>query len=342
MISNKQPLVFKTVTLSITAFIALIFPVTHAGQPPLSSTDWVRLQSESGDISIALPSDGWMIDVEEGETRIHRSVTGMIIHLVMKPRSDAKSEFLRLANTWWKGMDVKQYEFNDFVVGQTVRNTETRNVNRHYTWMYLASSKGAYTIAINANGSALGLTKSILASLQLNQKPIFATSEPVPMAAKTLSADKLTTNEVVTNALSKPDSKQSKLVILSEKTGKEMPVSLDTPLSLDEQPKTGTDEDILDRSLIKYSRQLTVLRRPSPKFPSSGLRSGLVRLRVEFKADGTIGEIGLVESAGRSYDEAAFKAARKIKFIPAMVDGKPIDVAPVLPYSFRIVSRVVR
>lgn len=64
--------------------------------------------------------------------------------------------------------------------------------------------------------------------------------------------------------------------------------------------------------------------------------SGLIRLRVGFSADGEVKHILIIKPLGYGLDEQAVRAARGIKFEPAIKDGKPISQVKVVEYSFAI------
>jgi TonB family protein len=63
---------------------------------------------------------------------------------------------------------------------------------------------------------------------------------------------------------------------------------------------------------------------------------GSVRLAILLQADGTVGHILKLSGLGYGLDEEAIKAAKKIKFVPRMVDGKPVAVVIVREYTFTI------
>jgi TonB family protein len=61
-----------------------------------------------------------------------------------------------------------------------------------------------------------------------------------------------------------------------------------------------------------------------PAYTEDGRRhrvTGIIMLRVEYRADGTIGEVTALNSLGYGLDEAAIAAARKTVFIPAVRNG---------------------
>ena len=53
-------------------------------------------------------------------------------------------------------------------------------------------------------------------------------------------------------------------------------------------------------------------------------------------ADGTIGPIKLVKSLDRGLDNEAFKAAKRVKFLPSEIAGKPVDRSREIQYTFSI------
>ncbi len=71
-----------------------------------------------------------------------------------------------------------------------------------------------------------------------------------------------------------------------------------------------------------------LLSAPAPRYPRSALRtgaSGNVVLRIEVRADGRVGEVGVVESSRhRDLDREAMRAVRRWRFQPALQDGRPV------------------
>jgi TonB family protein len=54
--------------------------------------------------------------------------------------------------------------------------------------------------------------------------------------------------------------------------------------------------------------------------------SGALALTVELRADGTVGEIKIVQGLGHGLDESATEAARRIVFLPTVKDRKFVTV----------------
>jgi hypothetical protein len=64
--------------------------------------------------------------------------------------------------------------------------------------------------------------------------------------------------------------------------------------------------------------------------------SGVVRLKVIFQADGTIGKIVPIVRLPFGLTEQAIKSARGIKFQPSTLNGAPIDVTKFVEYNFTL------
>ncbi|MBI4470077.1 MAG: energy transducer TonB [Acidobacteria bacterium] len=100
-------------------------------------------------------------------------------------------------------------------------------------------------------------------------------------------------------------------------------------------------ESLAEAGRSKEAREIrdpVVLSHVKPEFSREADLAGIeatVDLEVEFKSDGTIGQIRLNRWAGFGLDEAAMAAARKLRFTPAMVRGVPVTTWQRLVYNFR-------
>lgn len=80
-------------------------------------------------------------------------------------------------------------------------------------------------------------------------------------------------------------------------------------------------------------------KKPMAKFDSSvkiSEGSGHVKVAVEFKQDSTVGFIFPFYTTSEKLIKGAVEAASKIRFEPAVKDGKPVTVVLVIEYSFQI------
>ncbi len=114
-----------------------------------------------------------------------------------------------------------------------------------------------------------------------------------------------------------------------------VPVPEQTPLADPSQPQPANNQPAGE------SREASVLEIPKPQYPALSLRlgeSGLVELEVEVKADGSVGEIRIVQSPGfKRLEDAAITAIRQARFEPALEADHPIP--SVLRVPFRFVRR---
>ena len=78
-----------------------------------------------------------------------------------------------------------------------------------------------------------------------------------------------------------------------------------------------------------------LLAKPEPVYPAEG-RRGKVVLRAVFAADGTVTNIRVISTVDDELTESAVKAARRIRFVPATRNGKPVPMWIQLEYNFNL------
>jgi hypothetical protein len=59
-------------------------------------------------------------------------------------------------------------------------------------------------------------------------------------------------------------------------------------------------------------------------------------LRIGLRADGQVGDIEVLETPSKAYGRICARAASKIRFIPAMKDGKPVDSVLTIRYVAKL------
>jgi TonB family protein len=98
-------------------------------------------------------------------------------------------------------------------------------------------------------------------------------------------------------------------------------------------PDTG-ERIFTGREVDQKARLLT---KPEPHYTEAARREGItgvVVLKVIFSATGEVNYIRVVSGLPHGLTEQAIKAAKKIKFIPAMKDGKAVSMWIQLEYNF--------
>jgi len=89
------------------------------------------------------------------------------------------------------------------------------------------------------------------------------------------------------------------------------------------------------------SADVTVLYKPNPAYSAEGRErriQGDVVLEVIFLASGQIKVTRVVSGLGFGMDDEAIRAAQRIRFTPAMRDGKPVDISARIRIEFRLVG----
>ena len=78
-----------------------------------------------------------------------------------------------------------------------------------------------------------------------------------------------------------------------------------------------------------------LLAKPEPVYPGDGLR-GKVVLRAVFAGDGTVTNIRVISTTHDELTDRSIDAARRIRFVPARKDGKPVPMWMQLEYNFNL------
>lgn len=82
-----------------------------------------------------------------------------------------------------------------------------------------------------------------------------------------------------------------------------------------------------------------LVKKPDPTYSEKAKSeqiTGTVILKCVFAADGTVTNIRVVQGLPYGLTEKAVEAARKIKFVPATKDGKPVSMWMQLEYNFNL------
>lgn len=87
----------------------------------------------------------------------------------------------------------------------------------------------------------------------------------------------------------------------------------------------------------QVSTKARVVNKPEPEYTSAALEHkvrGIVILRAVFAADGTVKHITVIRGLPDGLTEACMAAAKKIKFVPATVNGQPVSMWMQIEYAF--------
>ena len=98
-------------------------------------------------------------------------------------------------------------------------------------------------------------------------------------------------------------------------------------------------EDSLKAKQDATYENVRILAKPRPSYTDSARQNnvaGDVKLKVTFRANGSIGDISVVSGLQGGLTEQAIIAAKKVVFLPARKNGKLVTAALTIQYSFSI------
>jgi TonB family protein len=89
----------------------------------------------------------------------------------------------------------------------------------------------------------------------------------------------------------------------------------------------------------EVEQKVRILSKPEPSYTAEARQNqinGTVVLRAVFSASGEVTDIRAVSGLPDGLTERAIAAAKQIKFVPAMKDGRPVSVSMQLQYNFNL------
>jgi TonB family protein len=105
----------------------------------------------------------------------------------------------------------------------------------------------------------------------------------------------------------------------------------------------GSDPNEDDRDRVypphDVGTRARVISKPEPQYTEQARRNqvtGTVVLRVIFSSAGEVTNIQAVQKLGDGLTEKAIAAAREIRFVPAMRNGRPVSIYMQLEYNFNL------
>ncbi|HEX8735407.1 MAG TPA: energy transducer TonB [Pyrinomonadaceae bacterium] len=293
-----------------TLFLTFILSLVAAAQ---ETEKWTKIASPKGDFTAQIPPN-FLVDNEDDAFRVYAFDNQAKMTVEIEEKSDAKSRVMMMRQfPPEKGVRASQFEMGNFS-GNVFQHEKDKGI---LMTIYMASSKSFISVFARANEPKEASVLNFLYSIRLNNQPLFKNAR--------------TDNQAAENAISLASLKTSPIVLsmLKIKDADKAPVKYAL-----EDAKKDEEED-----LNKYSRPFFTLRNPRASYTDRGRENGVngsVRLKVLFRADGQIGEITVLQKLPDGLTEQALNAARKIKFVPAEIDGKPVDITKAVEYTFTL------
>lgn len=301
--------------LALVAFVPELL-----GQEKANEAVWHRYSTSAGDLTFAFPNKNVLVDQNDSKTSIYFSEIGLYLSVRAERMKGAKNRFLELSRLP-SAEEYKGFKLDD-LYGRWRRDTN-KVKGTDSVFFELASKSGFYRIAARSRDGRDSDLERFLRSIRVNGSQLINTQiSEEPEEKSVTMIESLPISDKVVEALkrSTPDK-----------------LSYTRPSKRDKSTEIENGDDTSDEPPRKYSSDTIILRNPFPRRDESGRAIRLprvVKFRATFRADGTIGPVELLQSIDKGYDDLAFEALIGIKFIPAEIDGKPVDVVRIIEYSF--------
>lgn len=303
-------------------FLLFAFTQSYAQENSVSAAKWNRLESDDKAFSIAFPPSA-IVDAEDRKysqkLRIIGFQNGVEMELTVvkdpnvreRPRNIRPNDLNQLSS-----MTVGEFSVLQIRPGGTAAG------KKFVSSFWIIKKDMLYLVKINAKTGQEAEAARFLFSINLQGNPLFVQKdkkdkadfpeEIVPMANLKTSAE-------VEEAFDRKFEK-GKINVAYEASSNEL---------------NEVEYDGLTRKVVIVDRPFPILSMGYGA-PPNGMFS--VRLKINFRANGQIGDITVLSIENKEFSKACIEAARKIRFIPAQINGKNADTVDIVEYTAQIFS----
>ncbi len=304
---------------SILSILFLLFAFTplFAQEINVSTAKWNRIESDDKDFSVAFPPNA-LIDAEDRQygqkLRIVAFQNGveLEIRIIKDPTAKDRLQNIQPAN----GGKVSTYKFGDFSILQSESISPLKKFDGTF---WILKKNTLYNLKITApTGQELEVLR-FLYSVKLQDKPLFVQKEKIDYPEEKIDVGALKTSPEISEAFNRKIEK-SKINVTYEVAS----------------------EDLNNAQIPGMTRKVVIVDRPYPDLGAS-FRNGVngkfsVKLKINFRANGQIGDIAVLSVENKDFSKACVEAARKIRFVPAQINGKNADSVEIVDYTVQIFS----
>jgi hypothetical protein len=298
----------------IFAILILTLSSGALAQPatPPDEIKWTRIETEKKELSAAFPPN-FIVDAEKKENGRRYTITGwqngVRMELHVTKNSNARDQ-LRFVRARGEG------EFSDFTVnGLKGKRNSVSASGKFSENIHLASDEYYYLLKTEAGDGTKEEIKRFLFSIQVKGKAMYVSDKKPDSAEETVALADLKTSPEVLEALNRKVEK--------------------TQIKITRELAPLPSETVNDENL---SRPPIVVFRPRIEYRPNSEQGGSFEatLKVNFLANGQIGDITVYSGADKGFVNACIDAVRKIKFIPAQINGKNVDSIDTEYYAMQI------
>ncbi len=290
--------------------IAAVLPVFSQ-----DASKWLRVEFEDKRLSVAVPQTN-IIDTKKRELdqqlRIVAFESGVEMEVHLR-KSKVAADHIRDRKKS-DNINTDSFTISDFIVlksppiisgGKSVRHSLTIIINDNLYVLFSRSKTGEEKEALR-----------FLRSIRIEDKPLFVPNEETILPEASVSVSSLKTSPEIIEAEKR-------------KTGK---FKGKVTYELQElNPDTNSET-------VGLTHRALIIEQPLPRFsPPSNIIGSIeqisVRLKVQFRADGQVGDIIVLSNVDKNFTESSIDLARKIKFVPARQGGEFVDSFQIVGYS---------
>lgn len=263
-----------------------------------------------------------------GEVEVSAPSQGLVLH-----EEELSQVSLDLPDAWFTISLDKRRTGKDFlkdIKSNKKENTrvEPRKIGETRVKIETIDREGYYRVAVNIAGREIGYRLAVgaaskdneslrrfLGSIRISGQPLLPELGSAASTGDVLPIEKLQINQIVFDSLKAPDSSPA-----DAKFAK-IPDDPDSPFD------------------ATFNRRLFLVRKPKPWYTDAarrGGKQGAIRSKVEFRSDGTIGDVTIDPSLDKGLAQNVAIAISKIKFVPAERNGTPVTTVRTVSYTFAI------
>jgi len=318
--------------LALTLSTILIFGfLTVSAQAP-KIADWKTFAPGNEEFSVSLPGSPEVFDYEEKDenSEIFYKHVSQGTYFLISSGKDIKSfdEYNLIKQLAKENKAKSENKIIGSFQGEKLSFTDSENF--HQTILIVKGTNRFYIFHTVSEVEGNPLTERFFSSLKFDKNP--PTNETIPEQ-----------ETKVTNNQNSPDGKMNKLPVgggsgMGTGNGSGN-VSGGVGGKSGAGNSSGNSNSPIAPKGDGQISGLKILSKPKPPYTDLARYywiAGEVRLRMIFKADGTIGTISPVTKLPFGLTDNAIKAASAMRFEPAMRDGVPYAVVKQVVYNFTI------
>lgn len=301
--------------------------------------EWVRVQSDNGEISFAIPKDyfyffdkkgfaqsnpnNWSDKIDYVNLRGISAFEKGVTLFFESYDSNANKKGLAYLLSNYKDGKYAKIDFEKFSGLYIVDEKDAFK-----TYYYFASEKHTYLIGFACREKTNPTINRFLASIKLNGKNAFTATAKFPEPTEVISLSNLKETQVEIEKIEKVNDK---------KKNEQKKVSNSNPINI--IPENLNPIPANNDSIKELSSPLVVFFKPRAQYTNSARQSGEqgnVQFKVNFLANGHIGKITVVKTLEDGLVENAIRAIKRIRFIPAERANLPSTVTKSIIYNFTL------